>query len=139
MRKMVELGWIEKRKGSVNQARELLNFFGIASPAQWHEVFELPQASFRHTTAFESETGSLAAWLRKGELQGQEIRCAPFDRERFKSVLMDARQLTREPPEVFGEVLVERCASAGAPSRSSRSSRSVAPTARLGGCHPRKH
>lgn len=113
VRKMVDLGWIEKREDCVSQARELLNFFGIASPDQWRDVFELPQASFRHTTAFESRTGSLAAWLRKGTLQGQQIHCAPFDSDRFKSVLMEARQLTREAPTVFGEALVERCATAG--------------------------
>lgn len=113
VRKMVELGWIEEREDSVGQARELLNFFGIASPDQWRDVFELPQASYRHTSAFESETGSLGAWLRKGTLEGQQIDCAPFDRDRFKAVLVEARQLTREPPEVFSEALVERCAAAG--------------------------
>lgn len=113
VRKMVELGWIEKREDRVGQARELLNFFGIASPDRWRDVFELPQASYRHTAAFESETGSLAAWLRKGTLDGQAIDCASFDRDRFKAALMEARELTREPPEVFVEALVELCASAG--------------------------
>lgn len=113
VRKMVELGWIEKREDHVGQARELLNFFGIASPERWCELFELPQASFRHTASFESETGSLAAWLRKGALEGQQIECEAFDRDRFKAVLQEARQLTGEPPEVFGEALVTLCASAG--------------------------
>jgi addiction module HigA family antidote len=113
IRKMAELGWIEKREDEVGQARELLNFFGIASPERWRDVFELPQASFRHTAAFESGTGSLAAWLRKGALEGQQIECQAFDRDRFRAVLVEARQLTREPPGVFSEVLVECCASAG--------------------------
>lgn len=113
VRKMAALGWIEEREDPVGQARELLNFFGIASPDRWRDVFELPQASFRHTGKFESETGSLAAWLRKGTLEGQRIACTPFDRDRFKSVLVEARKLTREPPEVFSEALVERCASVG--------------------------
>ena len=111
--KMAELGWIDKRRDSVEQARELLNFFGIASPSQWREVFELPQASFRHTVAFESETGSLAAWLRKGTVIGQQIQCAPYDRDLFSSMLREFRPLTRKAPEMFSRVLVERCASAG--------------------------
>jgi len=113
VRKMVELGWIERRKDRVDQARELLNFFGIASPDRWSDVFELPQANYRHTMAFESQTGALAAWLRKGALEGQRVRCTPFDRERFKAVLIEARKLTREPAAVFGEALLDRCASAG--------------------------
>lgn len=113
VRKMVELGWIEKRKNTAAQARELLNFFGIASPDQWRDVFELPQANFRHTSAFRSEAGSLAAWLRKGALDGQRIECAPFDKASFRSALVEARELTQERPEDFGEALVELCASAG--------------------------
>ncbi|HSL84614.1 MAG TPA: HigA family addiction module antitoxin [Thermoanaerobaculia bacterium] len=113
VRKMVELEWIDRHADPVGQARELLNFFGIASPERWRDVFELPQASYRHTASFESETGSLAAWLRKGALEGQEIDCASFDRDRFKAVLVEARGITREPPEVFAKALVERCASAG--------------------------
>jgi len=113
VRRMVDLGWIEKKQGTVDQARELLNFFGVASPDQWRDVFELPQANFRHTSAFRSETGSLAAWLRKGTIEGQRIHCASFDRRRFKAVLADARQLTLERPEIFSRALVELCASAG--------------------------
>lgn len=113
VKKMVELGWIEKRNDSVAQARELLNFFGVASPNQWREVFELPQTSFRHTAAFKSEAGCLAAWLRRGALIGQQVRCGPFKRDLFKAALMEARQLTREPAQVFCKALVARCAAAG--------------------------
>lgn len=113
VRKMVELGWIEKKTESVDQARELLNFFGIASPGQWQKVFELPQATFRHSQAFESDSGALAAWLRRGTLEGQSIDCEPFDRARLRSALVEARELTREPPEVFSRALVEQCARAG--------------------------
>lgn len=113
VREMVELGWIERRNDKVTQARELLNFFGVASPDRWREVFEVPQATFRHSQAFESAPGSLAAWLRKGNLEGQAIECEPFEKTRFKAVLTQARELTRKPPVVFTDQLVNRCAQAG--------------------------
>jgi hypothetical protein len=110
---MVKLGWVEKREDQVSQARELLNFFGIASPDRWREVFELPQATFRHSQAFESAPGPLAAWLRKGTLEGRALACEAFDKTRFREVLTKARALTREPPAVFTDLLVKRCAQAG--------------------------
>lgn len=113
VRRMVELGWIEDQGDAIGQARELLNFFGIASPDRWREVFEVPQATFRHSQAFESEPGALAAWLRKGALEGQGLRTAPFDRAGFRAALAEARQLTREAPETFTGALIDRCARTG--------------------------
>lgn len=113
VRTMVELGWVEKRREPVDQVRELLNFFGIASPDRWHEVFEIPQASFRHSRSFDSETGPLAAWLRRGVLVAQGIDCSPYNRASFKGCLAQVRQLTRQRPEVFSRQLVDLCAQAG--------------------------
>ena len=108
-----KLGWIERRSEKVDTVREVLSFFGVASPSEWEQVFQLPQASFRHSPSFKSEPGALAAWLRKGELQAQEIRCAPFDKSRFQAALGQARALTLERPDVFVPRLAELCAAAG--------------------------
>lgn len=113
VRSLEEFGWIERRNASVDRVREVLRFFGVASPAEWNQVFQLPQASFRHSPSFESEAGALAAWLRRGELAAQSIRCAPFDRSRFQAALADARALTTEGPDVFAARLAELCGAAG--------------------------
>ncbi len=62
-------------------------FSRVASPDLWQQVFVIPQASFRYSQAFGSGAGSLAAWLRKGELDAQKIRCAAYDRQRFQEAL----------------------------------------------------
>jgi len=108
-----KLGWIERQDDPVEKVRGVLRFFGVASPTEWKQVCERPQASFRHSPSFASEPGALAAWLRKGELEAQSIRCAPFDRSRFQLVLSEARALTLERPEVFESRLAELCAAAG--------------------------
>jgi addiction module HigA family antidote len=108
-----KLGWIEARKNKAEQVREMLSFFGVASPEQWRQVFSAPQAAFRHSSAYKSEPGALSAWLRKGELRAQEIVCEPFDKSKFEEALLDARKLTIEPPSVFQPRLVELCAAAG--------------------------
>jgi HTH-type transcriptional regulator / antitoxin HigA len=66
VRSLEEFGWIERRNEPVDRVREVLRFFGVASPTEWKQVFQLPQASFRHSPSFVSEAGALAAWLRRG-------------------------------------------------------------------------
>lgn len=112
VRAMVRLGWIEEADDEVEQLRELLNFFGIAMPEQWTDLYQT-QVAFRKTAAYESEPEDIAAWLRRGEIEAQEITCRPYDAARFKRTLLDVRSLTMQPPQQFVPELVEACAAAG--------------------------
>ena len=67
-RAMVKKGWIRKCSDKVEQLREVLNFFGVASPNRWDEVIGEPAAAFRVSAAFKIDKGALTAWLRKGEI-----------------------------------------------------------------------
>ena len=103
---MVKRGWIERRDDAVDRARSLLDFFGVASPDQWHQVAERAGARFRRSTAFESDQGAMLAWLRMGTIQAQGIICAPFDRAGFLAALSRIRNLTAShPANVFLEVV----------------------------------
>lgn len=113
VRALEKYGWIEQQSRKVDKVRAVLGFFGVASPNEWRQVFEVPQASFRHSRVFASDAGALSAWLRKGELEAQEIRGEPFDRERFRAALSEARALTVKEPEEFGPRLRSLCAAAG--------------------------
>jgi HTH-type transcriptional regulator / antitoxin HigA len=113
VRALEKLGWIERRSRQVDQVREVLSFFGVASPSEWKQVFQVPQASFRHSPSLESEPGALAAWLRKGELEAQEIRCERFDKSGFQAALAETRTLTVKRPEEFVPRLAAICAAAG--------------------------
>jgi len=55
----------------------------------------------------------LAAWLRKGELEAQQIQCADYDDVKFQNVLVSVRELTLKPPEEFQMELQDFCAGAG--------------------------
>lgn len=106
-------GWVARRQEPVEQLREVLNFFGVASPSEWKRIFLAPQASFRHSPTFASAPGALAAWLRRGEIEAQSIRCESFDRGLFQAALGEARALTMKRPESFRPELVRLCARAG--------------------------
>ena len=112
-REMTRWGWIPPAETALGRLRELLRFFGIASPAEWEVLWGKPQAAFRRSSVFVSEPFAVSAWLRQGERQAQEIDCEPFDRETFLTTLSDVRELTKAAPEVFCRELPAAAAKSG--------------------------
>lgn len=114
---MTKNGWLKAEKDKTKQLKELLSFFGVASfkawKEVWSEVFNQPEAAFRKTEAFPSNSESIAVWLRKGELEARNINCASYDEKKFKESLKEIRLLTDENPETFIPKLTEICAEAG--------------------------
>ena len=90
----------------------VLNFFGIAAPTQWQRIWESGVA-FHQSTVFESDPYAVSAWLRRGEIEAQQIDCAPYDNERFLSALSRVRESTTRPPDVFHPETMRLCAEAG--------------------------
>ncbi|MDZ7580740.1 MAG: HigA family addiction module antitoxin [Deltaproteobacteria bacterium] len=110
---LIKLGWVPKKNDNVSQFKEVLQFFGVASPEQWTAVWKDYQVAYRQTQRFESCAESVSAWLRKGEIEARQLPCSPFKVRRFQQVLDIIRELTVEPPHVFQQRLIELCASAG--------------------------
>lgn len=111
---MIVNGWILHYKDKIEQLQEVLNFFGVASPERWREVWISNRlATFRKSKVFKSDSGAVAAWLRKGELQAQQLQCAPYDAKVFREILVEIRAMTVEPVDVFQDKIIEKCAHAG--------------------------
>ena len=91
----------------------VLRFYGVSSVAAWHAEVDVQKAAARKPQALGSDPGAVTAWLRLGELQAREIRCQPYDPERFRAALQCVRSLTVEEPKVFIPKVRELCASAG--------------------------
>ncbi|WP_050614957.1 ImmA/IrrE family metallo-endopeptidase [Bacillus testis] len=108
-------GWIQEAKDDVEQLRELLKFFGVATIDAWEKVWEgiiKPDVAFRKSD--KSNPGAIAAWIRKAEIEAQNIECNPYDESEFKKKIEECRKLTNEKnPDVFVPKLIELCASAG--------------------------
>lgn len=113
VKKMIDHGWLKAAKSKIDQLRELLGYFGAAGPDQLKSLCLHQQAAFRRSDGFEADTGALNAWLRQGELIGQQAETKPYSQERFIEVLHEARALTRRKPSEFLEPLCQLCADAG--------------------------
>jgi len=106
-------GWISREADRVQQLKEVLNFFGVASPEQLEARWFGPAVAFRKSPVFQSDPGTVAAWLRMGELMAQRMVCQPFDAAKFRNALKQIRPLTTQPPEIFQPEVERVCAEAG--------------------------
>lgn len=97
--------------------QEILTFFGVGSVDAWEMSWDQPAAAFLQSSAYKIEPGAVAAWLRLGELEAEELakieEFEPFDRAKLKSILPTLRAMTKQKPDEFFPKLVSACAQAG--------------------------
>lgn len=105
--------WLSKTRSGIELVRELLDFLGIASPANFDPVYALSANHFRKSEKYEVDSFALAVWLRRGEIEASELECAPFDRQRFLEVLETARGLTQQNLEQSAPRLIDLCKEVG--------------------------
>jgi len=103
--------WIQPGTTAAERVRLLLRFFGVASFANWNEHQEA--LGFRITGNANLDTGALAAWIRRGEMEGRDLATAEYDEPQFRSLLVNARALTRHTPEAGWTRLQRSCAEVG--------------------------
>lgn len=104
----------EEPRDKVSRIDQLLAFFAVASVDVWRELYGQPAAyAFRKSKIQDSQLGPLATWLRLGEIESQQIRCAAFDPAALKKSLSQLRALTRLSTDEFRPRLQEVCAQSG--------------------------
>jgi len=115
LKEMVKRGWIQARRDRIEQLREALTFFGVAFPNAWEEVWSQARraAALRQGQTKQVDFGAVAAWLRRGEIEGRALSCAEYNEQRFRESLGYLRGLTSQPAETFCKEIQARCASAG--------------------------
>ena len=112
---MAAFGWIRRHpRDKPRQVIELLRFFGVASVDAWFEQVENLVPAFRASNTIARKRGAVSAWLRRAEVEAQELRLEPFDREALSRAIPALRGLTNEvDPEAFIPRLREICARCG--------------------------
>lgn len=116
LKEMIEFGWIKPTSNRQDLITNCLNFFQTPNSKVWFEKHRdtIETAAFRTSPTFQSKSGSVAAWLRQGEIIAETIKCKEWNPERFKDKLSDIRLLTREDnPNKFLPKLLEMCAECG--------------------------
>jgi len=112
---MVSKGFIQTANSVEEKIEKLLRFFGVSTPdafeGYWSE--KLSFSKFKQHNHSEIDPYAVAAWLRRGELIGNEIDSKPYSESKFKETLLSIRSLTMRPWKEVADELTDECASAG--------------------------
>jgi HTH-type transcriptional regulator/antitoxin HigA len=97
--------------------RELLRFFGVASPQEWRSYYADMEVAFRRTRTEQSDLGAdlgaISAWLRRGEIEAEKLTCEKYNKAKFEAAVRGIRQLTVLEPENFLPQMRQLCRDAG--------------------------
>jgi hypothetical protein len=108
-----ERGFVDKTATNAVLVRLVLQFFGVSSVDAWRHAWGKPSAQYRGGAAKERHSGYVAAWLRMGDLQAENLKTVPFDADEFKRALADIRGMTTLPAKQWFKEVPARCAQAG--------------------------
>jgi len=93
--------------------KELLQFFGVASPDNWETCYANKQVSFRRTRQDQSDVGAISAWLRLGELEAEKADVPKYNKAKFEKAVQEIRKLTVLSQSEFMAKLHQLCNESG--------------------------
>ena len=110
---LVKAGWLPRRADPVSRLRDILQFFGVASPAALSQIGSEKSLAFRLFAAHQVDHYALLAWLRIGEFEAQKIQSAPYHPKKFRRALQDVRRLCNTSVPDAASRMVRVCADSG--------------------------
>lgn len=117
IKELMQHGVIPKRridaKSKPGIVRELLHFFGVASPEDWRTFYVGMECAFRRTREAQSDVGAIAAWIRQGEILAERLDCPKYSKPKFEKAVREIRTLTVLEPEEFVPKMQRLCWEAG--------------------------
>ena len=113
LRELAKRSAIAKPISDGDAVVQMLDFFGVASVADWHCQNDASKVAYLHSPTFASNEHNLAVWLRLGELESKWQQCAGYDKEEFLGALQEIRLLTRTPTNQALEKTFALCNQSG--------------------------
>jgi HTH-type transcriptional regulator / antitoxin HigA len=107
--------YINAQAKGVALVEQVLQFFRVASPTEWQNIYVLKYANtnFKKSTVHAGTLGSMATWIRIGELEMEKRNTMPYDKKIFVEVLEAIKNLVPSKPDYFIPKIVSLCATAG--------------------------
>jgi len=113
---MISFGWLTPVPRPSEETEACLRFFGVPNVPTWRKTYAGLQetVAFRTSPSFDSRPGSVAAWLRQGEIESETVKCSPWHPRHFEDALSGIRSLTRQKdPKLFIPEIRKICAACG--------------------------
>lgn len=102
---------IAKHKPAI--VKEMLVFFGVASPEEYAKCYSEQRLSYRRTREQQSDTGAISSWLRLGEIEAEKRECSKYSKTKFQRASAKIRELTTLSAEEFLPEIERLCRDSG--------------------------
>lgn len=115
LKEMKKFGWIDFSEGVIDKVNSVLTFFSVSDKNAFNNYYNQTTyaTAFRLSTKNKKNPYAVAAWLRQGELQAEQIDAPAYDAKFFKAALEEIKELMAEQRESFFDQLQEICLKAG--------------------------
>ena len=113
---MAKYGWIKQSRTRDELVKAYLAYFGVNDPDEWEERYAhfLKGTAFGTSQTFKSKVGALSAWLRQGEIEAAELRCAKWNPRALRNRLGEIRVFTKSKnPKYFLPQMRRICSEVG--------------------------
>lgn len=113
---IVKNGWVPALPSDGEMADSLLRFFGVVSPKAWEAYYfrQRLRVAFNVSIKDSVDPYALSAWLRRGELQAQDIILdTPYSPRALKDKLPEIQFVLNNPPDDVMDFLKEILAGCG--------------------------
>ncbi|WP_415581516.1 HigA family addiction module antitoxin [Flavobacterium longum] len=112
---MAKFNWVETTSKKEEKVVNLFEFFGVSSSKGYYDFYHNQKllVNFRISLKNNENSGAIAAWLRRGEIQANEIEVKEFDKSGLKEAIPTLKRIMAENPADFFDRLQEVCANVG--------------------------
>ncbi|WP_417359807.1 ImmA/IrrE family metallo-endopeptidase [Galbibacter sp.] len=113
--KMASFGWVPKTLKIEEKVINLFNYFEVASIKAWEDYYinQKLQVAFRISLKYHENGTAIASWLRRGEIQAEQLVAPEFDKSKFRKLLPNIKTIMAEQPGDFFDQLQALCLTAG--------------------------
>jgi HTH-type transcriptional regulator/antitoxin HigA len=113
IKEMEQRRWIPKGNSPVENASNLLNFFGVGNVTSWVGQYGNLSIRLRRSKKYTPTPEALAVWIRKCELEANAISTEPYNHEKLDNALCEIRQLSCQEPNFFEPKMKSLLANSG--------------------------
>jgi addiction module HigA family antidote len=111
--RMAEYSWVPPTTIAREKYHHLLRYFGVVNRSAYNAWAASLSPQFRRSAAAADKDHLIAAWLRQGELQAEDVDAYTYDEKSFGDAVNHARTLTCKAPNEFVSELRERFSKCG--------------------------
>lgn len=115
VKELNQLGYLNTKKIGIDTVEECLQFYGVASPRQWQNLYvdHYTPTNFQKNSDHATQSASMAALLRIGELKLRELSLPAYNKNGFTAALSEIRTLVATQPDDFPLMLRAICSKVG--------------------------